>query len=200
MNNWKPRKFTSVEDMREKVLSYFNSITRWKDKTEQVPIKYNKKGVAVEWEERAVFDNNGNVMRELEWFDIPTIGGLALYLNLDKVTLYNYGKIGKYGNEYKVVMEEALAIIEDRWAKQLYQLGNTRGVIFNLSCNFGWTDDPAEQRLRKKEKAKEIGESTSLSDKIAYLKASAGGQAFGIVKADPAEAEEESINPTDEGE
>ena len=164
----KPRIFKSPEDMEEKIISYFNSISSYEDIKKPVPTKFNKRGEPTAWEQGLVYNNNGQVARKLIWFDVPTLTGLAIYLGINPATLHVYKH--RKGEGYDKVINQALTVIEDVWSKRLYELGNTRGAIFNLSCNFGWSDDPEEQRKKKKELSASADEQPlTLIDKLKYI-------------------------------
>jgi hypothetical protein len=65
----------------------------------------------------------------------PAIMGLCVYLDIDRVTLFDYGKKPDFANIIKKVKARVEAYIEQR----LFE-GQVVGPIFNLKCNFGWRD------------------------------------------------------------
>ncbi len=65
----------------------------------------------------------------------PTMSGLALYLDMDRKTLYNYGK----NSQFFPTIKRAKARVEQYLEKRLY--GNqVTGTIFSLKNNFDWVD------------------------------------------------------------
>ena len=70
-----------------------------------------------------------------------TLGGLALYLDIDRKTLLNYSK----NEEYFHTIKKAKQRVECQLEESLYRLGNNTGVIFNLKNNFGWKDNMQEE-------------------------------------------------------
>lgn len=65
----------------------------------------------------------------------PTMSGLALYLGMDRKTLYNYSKKAQFFPTIK----RAKARVEQHLEKRLYS-NNVAGTIFSLKNNFDWSD------------------------------------------------------------
>lgn len=65
----------------------------------------------------------------------PTVSGLALFLNVDRKTVYNY----QNKEEFYPVIKRAKARIEAHLEQMLFGTTVT-GVIFNLKNNFDWKD------------------------------------------------------------
>ena len=65
----------------------------------------------------------------------PTLAGLALALNIDRQTLYNY----KERPEYFDIIKKATERVEARYEKRLVYENSPTGVIFALK-NMGWKD------------------------------------------------------------
>lgn len=68
----------------------------------------------------------------------PTMSGLALYLDMDRKTLYNYSKKAQFFPTIK----RAKARVEQYLEKRLYGQAVT-GTIFSLKNNFDWQDKTA---------------------------------------------------------
>lgn len=66
-----------------------------------------------------------------------TMSGLALWLDIDRHTLINYGK----KDEFFSTVKRARAIVEAS-TEEAYQKGdvNVTAAIFSLKNNFGWVD------------------------------------------------------------
>lgn len=89
-----------------------------------------------------------------------TVAGLALWLNVDRLTLINYEKRDEFFNTIK----NAKLKIEQQLEEKLHGSAVT-GLIFNLKNNFGWKDkiekdvnlniSPADELARLKELADE---------------------------------------------
>jgi hypothetical protein len=69
--------------------------------------------------------------------DIPTITGLAVYLDTDRKTLYNYRKRDKYFPTIKRALNRCEAALE---ARTLLGGLNPAMAIFSLKNNYGWVD------------------------------------------------------------
>jgi hypothetical protein len=69
--------------------------------------------------------------------DVPTITGLAVYLDVDRRTLYNYGEKDEFFPAIKRALSKCEAAIEQR-----AMLGglNATMAIFSLKNNYGWVD------------------------------------------------------------
>lgn len=65
-----------------------------------------------------------------------TITGLAMALDLDRKTLYNYSK----DDEFFPTIKKAKLKVENYLEKHLITDNSTTGIIFNLKNNFDWKD------------------------------------------------------------
>ena len=166
-----PRKIESPEAMAEIVQQYIRSITRYVDKTEVKPVKWDKKGKPVEYAEVPIYAEDGSPVKVLEWLDMPTLPGLCLLLGITDNTFRNYAK----RPEYKEICELVMTILKSYWEQQAGQIGNTRGAQFILACNFGYTDD-AQVRMLQEERAKKTETPATLSEMVNFLTSGEGRQ------------------------
>lgn len=67
----------------------------------------------------------------------PTVCGLALALDMDRVTLLEYEKLGEFSSTVK---KAKLKIAANYERMMVSGKGSTVGLIFNLKNNFGWRD------------------------------------------------------------
>lgn len=67
--------------------------------------------------------------------DRPTLSGLAVYLEIDRQTLYNY----KERDEFFDIIKRATAKVEAIYEERAIYENNPTGVIFALK-NMGWSD------------------------------------------------------------
>lgn len=91
-------------------------------------------------------------LRELvdQYFDStekPTLSGLAVFLGIDRQTLYNYKERDNFFDIIKKATAKVEAIYEER---TIYE-NNPTGVIFALK-NMGWTDRIANDHTSKGDK------------------------------------------------
>jgi hypothetical protein len=77
----------------------------------------------------------------------PTLAGLAVYLEIDRQTLYNY----KERDEFFDIIKKATAKVEAIYEERAIYENNPTGVIFALK-NMGWTDRVANDHTTKGEK------------------------------------------------
>ena len=111
MNNWRPLKFETPEELQEKVEEYFNWWCR------------KKKHTVKQWKDYV----------EIE-IDTPTITGLALYLWFEsRQSFYDYEK----RENFSYTIKRARTFIEMEYEEMLRT--NPTGAIFALK-NFDWKD------------------------------------------------------------
>ena len=67
--------------------------------------------------------------------DRPTLSGLAVFLEIDRQTLYNY----KERDQFFDIIKRATAKVESIYEERAIYENNPTGVIFALK-NMGWTD------------------------------------------------------------
>jgi hypothetical protein len=67
--------------------------------------------------------------------DRPTLSGLAVHLEIDRQTLYNY----KERDEFFDIIKRATAKVESIYEERAIYENNPTGVIFALK-NMGWAD------------------------------------------------------------
>jgi hypothetical protein len=67
--------------------------------------------------------------------DRPTLSGLAVYLEIDRQTLYNY----KERDEFFDIIKRATSRVESIYEERAIYENNPTGVIFALK-NMGWSD------------------------------------------------------------
>ena len=77
----------------------------------------------------------------------PTLSGLAVWLGIDRQTLYNYAEKDGFFDIIKAARARVEAIYEER---AIYE-PNPTGVIFSLK-NMGWTDRVANDHTTQGEK------------------------------------------------
>ena len=65
----------------------------------------------------------------------PTIAGLAVFLEMDRQTLYNY----RERDEFFDILKRAVNMVEAKYEGRLIYENNPTGVIFALK-NMGWKD------------------------------------------------------------
>lgn len=68
-------------------------------------------------------------------YPAPTMSGLALYLGIDRKSLYNYSQ----DDAFFPTIKKAKLRVESFLEKRLYG-NNVTGVIFSLKNNFDWKD------------------------------------------------------------
>lgn len=79
--------------------------------------------------------------------DRPTLSGLAVFLEIDRQTLYNY----KERDEFFDIIKKATAKVESIYEERAIYEQNPTGVIFALK-NMGWTDRTSTDHTTKGDK------------------------------------------------
>lgn len=134
----KPKKFTDVEILQEKIDDYFKSITIDRPRTTDVIVGYEdeeKKKPIIET--RPVLNNAGNQVIDTVYFENPSIISMAHHIGITRAGLINYEKDEKYFATIKKAKEKIERYLEG----ELYRSqGQVAGIVFNLKNNFGWTD------------------------------------------------------------
>ena len=133
----RPKKFNTPEELEIAVKHYFNTITKDYALYDNIIVGYEdeeKKKPVYKKEPR--LNNANEQVFETEYFEIPSITGLCVFLNINKDTWNEYSK----HEEYSDSITRAKEIIEKYNVEQLYRKEQVNGVIFNLKNNFGWKD------------------------------------------------------------
>jgi len=109
---------------RAKAKSYLNGQNPKKDNMPAGrPLKYSAQDLQTKVDE--YFETEGK----------PTIAGLAVFLDMDRQTLYNY----RERDEFFDILKRAVNKVEAKYEGRLIYENNPTGVIFALK-NMGWKD------------------------------------------------------------
>lgn len=118
----RPLCFESPEDMAREIEGYFKSLTA------------------------TVFDNNG-VSVGKRWIGKPTVGGLAVYLGVDRKTIFNYSK----SDRFSPLIKRAKDIIHSFNEQMLADGRNCIGAINTLvNLRDGWVSDQKNIQIEPK--------------------------------------------------
>ena len=153
----RPLKFKSVEDLEDRVMSYFAECDpHWIDETTwDYPRVNGKKNYDSEMVE---------VTRKVKTPQIPyTITGLALALDTTRDVLIDY----EDKEEYSYTIKKAKQMCHNFAERRLFE-SNAAGPIFNLKNNYGWKDQTI-QDLHVKEMPKPIIALSNTTDDIIKL-------------------------------
>jgi len=96
----------------------------------------------------------GSRMEDGEIVKPVTLSSLAVHLGCDRRTLCSYSKKEKYYD----IITAAKARIEAYVEEQLFNGKAATGIIFNLKCNFRWSDGTEEAVNEKTPGIVEIAE------------------------------------------
>lgn len=111
--SFQPRCFKSPEDMAREIEEYFKSLTA------------------------PVFDDEGAQIG-VRWIGKPTVGGLAVYLAVDRKTVFNYSK----SDQFSPLLKRAKDIIHAFNESMLADGRNPVGAINTLvNLRDGWVSD-----------------------------------------------------------
>lgn len=118
----RPLKFPTVESLSYQIDRYFNSIS------------YDEQAINEIGD--PILDREGNHIVKINYVSPPSVLGLCLFLDIDRVTLADYQS--KEG--FSCTIQKAKTKIEQYLADQLHRPTQVAGIIFNLKNNFGWKD------------------------------------------------------------
>lgn len=147
--SFQPRCFKSAEDMSKEIEGYFKSLTA------------------------PVFDDKG-IQIGVRWIGKPTVGGLAVYLAVDRKTVFNYSK----SDEFSTLLKRAKDIIHSFNEQMLADGRNCIGAINTLvNLRDGWVSDQKNIQIEPKlpdNGAKSADEITAFLDERALPESDEG--------------------------
>ena len=141
----RPRKYGSAKALGDAVMAYFDSIS------------YTE--VMMRGDE-PVLSDGGKPIKFRVYVRPPTVGGLCIYLGIDRSSWNNYCD-RELHPEFEDITNYARTLMESYLEEQLVlREKSTQGIQFNLENNFGW----------KKKKEVELGAETRASmDKMSAM-------------------------------
>lgn len=129
------RKYNSKEQLQERIVHYFKSITKTMLRWESVKTgELDEKGEPV-YKKVPYLNDAGEQLQETIWLENPSILKMCRYLGINRKTLSEYQNMEEFGNTIKNAKEIIEAYLEDRLEGK-----NVTGIIFNLKNNFGWKE------------------------------------------------------------
>ena len=129
----RPRAYTP-QQLEKGIQDYFDSITTTYPLFDSVVIGKDSEGKVI-YKEVPRLNNKGEQLYGTTYHEHPSFTGLAIYLDINKDTLTEYGNQA----DYSVPIKRAKQIIENYLESHLYG-NNVTGIIFNLKNNYGWKD------------------------------------------------------------
>lgn len=154
MKTGRPKKYKSKKALAEAIDGYFRSISRTIDLQDLTGA--------------VILNDDGETIRKLQFVVPPSIGGLCLYLGIDRSTWQNYCD-GKLHPEFREVTALTRGRIEAWLEEQLLtREKGVQGIIFNLQNNYGWRQKQ-EVELGDKTRKSIQTEGMSLYDKLAAI-------------------------------
>ena len=145
----------TAQQFRAGVERYFRSICYTEPLTRRVPVEtVDENGIICTQKDDMghtvyrlvqVKDMDGNPMVRLCYAKAPGIASLCLFLGIHKATFARYGELSEGNGVSKQEAEHYRATVE--WARERIEAylepkleeKNSRGVMFNLEHNHGWT-------------------------------------------------------------
>lgn len=140
MPGGRPLKFKSVEELEQKIASYFTECEGgWEEVTSYEPV-YDDKGKHKRDGNKYVYEEV--IKKAYQNATPPTISGLAVYLDTSRETLLNYEEREEFFDTIKKAKDTIHAMTE---ALLLNGTVQAAGVIFNLKNNWGWKDKTEQE-------------------------------------------------------
>lgn len=129
----RPRVYETPEELQEAVEAYFDSISRTVDAVELVDSGRRDSSGHVVYEPVKICNDDGEIIRKVEFILPPTVTDLCLYLGITRQTWVNYAN----REGYRQVTDWAKARVESYLRREsLTRTKGLQGVIFNLEQNF----------------------------------------------------------------
>ena len=126
----RPRVIETNEELTNRIQNYFDSITI------DVPRSVMKKVDTEDGEdyvEEPLINNAGEQVVETEFIKNPSVTALCLHIGIHRDTLHEYEKKDEFSDTIRIAKQ----IILSRKLELLTELKNPRGVMFDLSANYG---------------------------------------------------------------
>lgn len=141
----RPRKYGSAKALSDAVIAYFDSISYT-----EVMMRDGE----------PVLSDGGRPIKFRVYVRPPTVGGLCIYLGIDRSSWNNYCD-KELHPEFEDITNYARTMMESYLEEQLVlREKSTQGIQFNLENNFGW----------KKKREVELGSETRASmDKMSAM-------------------------------
>lgn len=191
MGAGRPKKYTK-RGLEKAVKGYFDSISR--------------KVRALDDGGEAVYNDAGESIWVTEYIRPPTVGGLCLYLGIDRSTWQNYADRSLHP-EFQEITAYARIRMEAYLEEQLItREKNVQGLIFNLQNNYGWREKRevelgGETRRTVADSAQTVP--MSIAEKVALLEeAWSGGLRGSLDRSEgksPGPAQRDRVLPELEG-
>jgi len=153
----RPKKYTK-KSLQQAVDGYFASISRTVD--------------ALDGRGKPMCNDAGEAIRVTEYVRPPSVGGLCLFLGIDRSTWQNYAD-RKLHPELAEITAYARVRMEAYLEEQLLtREKNVQGLIFNLQNNYGWREKREVElggETRRTVAATAQAGTMSIAEKVALL-------------------------------
>lgn len=157
MGAGRPKKYTK-KGLEKAIEGYFASISRTVQARDEA--------------KQPLYNDGGEPIRVVEYIKPPTVGGLCLYLGIDRNTWQNYAD-PKLHPELAEVTAYAKMRMEAYLEEQLLtREKNVQGLIFNLQNNYGWREKREVELGGETRRTVADGaqaQSMSIAEKVALL-------------------------------
>lgn len=121
----RPKKY-SKKSLEQAVEGYFSSISRTVDVRDE--------------DGGTVFNDAGDPIRVVEYVRPPSVGGLCLYLGIDRSTWQNYADRTLHPELAEITAYARMRMETYLEEQLLTREKNVQGLIFNLQNNYGWRE------------------------------------------------------------
>lgn len=168
----RPRKFKTKAEFAAAVEGYFDSICYRETVTVRVPLTDDDGKIAIDdkghtvYIDKAVISVAGSPIEREIYAVPPTIQGLCEYLGIGHDTWSNYAKRSGFSE----IVTRARARIERFLEEGLYENPRAaRGIMLNLTSNYGWSNRQTVEMGEETRKAMERP-AMSMEDKERFLR------------------------------
>ena len=154
----RPKKYTK-KGLEKAVEGYFASISRTVDARDE--------------DGEPMLNDAGEAIRVTQYVRPPSVGGLCLYLGIDRSTWQNYAD-RELHPEFQEITAYARMCMEAYLEEQLLtREKNVQGLIFNLQNNYGWREKREVElggETRRTVAGRTQAGPMSIADKMAVLR------------------------------
>ena len=140
------RKFDNAEEFESAIDKYFNSISAEETATRMVQDGFDDKGKPI-YIPVEVKNRNGEPLKRIVWYTVPSMGGLCVALGISPKTLGEYASKGeKYSNAVLKARYTVYAYLEE--ARSNPDTRNVKGVSLAMDALSAAIDSESKQKTK----------------------------------------------------
>lgn len=164
----RPRKITPAK-LKKAAEKWFRSITRITPVMEMVDSGERDEKGHVIYRPKAVLNQDGEQVEQLEYIIPPTVGALCRELGISRSTWANYCDAEKHPEFAEVTADIRERFLEWNERELLTRPGkDVKGILFNLQNNYDYTDKREVELGERAQRA--VAAQMTMQEKLALLR------------------------------